>query len=60
MSPAFAAPNVVTASVCGMISTENVVAGDLVDGERDAVERTEPFGAMKRVSAFGARSMKRA
>ena len=43
-SPACAAPSVVTDSVCGMISTENVSAVDLVDGQRDAVERDRALG----------------
>ena len=41
--PSWSAPSVVTVSVCGMISTENVSAVDLVHRQRDAVERDRAF-----------------
>ena len=43
-----------------MISTENVSPVDVVDRERHAVERDRAFGAMKRISGAGARSVSRA
>ena len=48
-----ALPNVVTLSVCGMISTEKVSPLDLVDRERNAVERDRAFRRDKARSVRG-------
>ena len=59
-SPLRKAPSVVTASVCGMISTENVSPSTALTVSETPSSATEPLAAMKRASSAGARSTKRA
>ena len=58
-SPALAVPQVVTASVCGMMLTPKVFPSTSFTVSEVPSSATDPFGAMKRASEFGISNRKR-